>query len=99
MLASEASMPKRVAILQDAENPESPELIAQAVIDVSKAARKLLGSKLTEDAIITLIRNKIPQSRYYGQKNTGKKAIREVLQTAAKLDRFYIKKSKKGAKS
>jgi hypothetical protein len=71
-------------VKNDLEN-ENPEVLASAIVEVAASAKKLLNSRLTEEAIIVLLRH-----------STGfsKKVIKEVLHSAAELDKF-VKKSTK----
>jgi hypothetical protein len=49
--------PLSVTILQDKETPQSIEVIAQAVINVSEAMRKIRGGRLSDRAIVLLIQD------------------------------------------
>jgi predicted DNA-binding ArsR family transcriptional regulator len=51
-------MKKKVKIIQEPEKEISVEIMAQAIIDLSNAAKKLLNGKLKREAIITLIKDK-----------------------------------------
>lgn len=68
----------KTPVLNDSE---SPELLATAIEDVARAARILLGSRLTMRAIVLLI-----------QDHSGVKQgdIKRVLESAANLG-FYLK--------
>jgi hypothetical protein len=61
-----------------------PELLASAIDDIAKSARKLLDSRLTEKALILLV------SEYSG---VNRRDCKAVLEAAAGL-RFYLKKPK-----
>lgn len=46
-----------VTILQNAENPETLELIAEAILNVSDAVKKIRAGRLTERALVLLIQD------------------------------------------
>ena len=60
-----------------------PEVLAAAIVETAKAARRLLGSKLNNRAVLVLINNacKVPQGD-----------IELVLNAAATLDTTFLKK-------
>jgi len=72
-----------VTIKTDEENPEPIELIAQAIIDLSDAFKKIESSRLTKRAIILLIKDRC----YVNMKD-----IEIILDIAPKLKDYYIKK-------
>jgi molybdenum-dependent DNA-binding transcriptional regulator ModE len=82
-------MPK-VAIKQDPENEVAIEILGQAIVDVAEGAKKLLSSRLTERAVVTLIQD------YLGADARGNKVARRdierVLAAAADL-KFFLKKA------
>lgn len=78
------SRPQPPIIKNDEDKPIPVEIIAQAIIDVAAAAKKLKESKLKERAILLLIQDSIEGSCALG-------TIRAVLDSAANLDKRYIK--------
>lgn len=76
---------EKYKIKQDEKNPEPTEVIADAIIKVSEAFEKLKSSKLTERAILLLIKDSIP-----GQMGMGD--IKTVIDAAFHLKDRYIKK-------
>lgn len=66
--------------------PESLEILAKSIIDVSEAAQKLLNSRLTTDAIVLLIQHNMSTAA------VTRKQISLVLETAGKLKQIYLKK-------
>lgn len=61
------------------DQPEGPELLADAIIDVSKAAKTLLASRLTRKALLVLLHH----SSGVSQRDIG-----IVLDHATHLDQF-----------
>jgi hypothetical protein len=76
----------KVIIKKNKEEPESEELIARSIIEISDAFSKLNSSKLNKRAIIILLHDAI------GQSKIGKKEIEMVLDHAPKLKQYYLKK-------
>lgn len=71
-----------VKIKSNEENPEPIEIIAQSVIEIAQAFKKIEASKLSRRAIVLLINDKC---------SCGISAINEVLDVIPKLEKFYIK--------
>lgn len=76
-MAEKSAAPK---ILPDPEI--GPELLAQAILDVSEAAKKLLNSPLKRRALLLLLRD----ASGIGMDECGR-----VLDAAADLRRTYVK--------
>lgn len=76
--------PQTVTVKRNEEKPEPVEVIAQAIIDVSAAFKKVNSSRLEKRAIILLIKDMNP--------NLTIGDINSVLYNAAKLEETYIKK-------
>lgn len=72
-------------IKQDKDNEVPVEILAKSIVEVSEAARKLLGSKLTKRAICILIKDSMTGS------GLPMKDIQTVLDCAANLDKRYLK--------
>ena len=73
-----------VTIKTNKENPEPAEIIAQAIIDVATAFEKMNKSRLTQRAIIVLVKDRI--------KHVSLPDIEAVLDAVPKLKDYYIKK-------
>jgi hypothetical protein len=74
---------KVVNVVQDPEAPVESEVLADAIVAVSDAAKKLLNGPLKKRAIITLIKDYSPQ--------VSRADIESVLEAAADLATFYVK--------
>lgn len=75
-----------IKIKKNEENPESVELLAQSIIQVSEGFKKVMESPLTERALIVLLQDGI------GVQNITKSQIKLVLQALPRLKAWYIKK-------
>jgi hypothetical protein len=71
-----------ITVKTNEENPEPLEIIAQSVIEVADAMKKISNSRLKQRAIILLIKDLT---------NLPMKDIESVLNTATKLREHYIK--------
>lgn len=78
---------EKYKVKQNEENPEPTEVIAEAIIKVADAMEKMKATKLTERAILLLIRDSISG-------NIGLGDIKTVLNAAADLKKNYIKSVK-----
>lgn len=74
-----------VKIKQNEQNPEPIELIAQAIIDISMAFKKIENSPLKKRALTLLIQDACPG------KNISMSAIETILNTIPELEKYYIK--------
>ena len=78
---------QNIKVIKDELKPETPEVLAKALIQISDAFASFLNSSLNQRAIITLlldmpeIRNKISRSE-----------IELVLNNLPKLKSYYVKK-------
>lgn len=78
---------QNIKVIKDEVNPETPEVLAKALIQISDAFQSFLNSSLTQRALITLlldmpeIRNKLSRSD-----------IELVLNNLPKLKSYYVKK-------
>lgn len=72
---------KRGTIIDDLGD-EHAEVLASAIVEVADAAKRLLNSKLTEEAVIVLLKHRTGISQ---------REIKEVLYAAADLQRFVKK--------
>lgn len=83
---------RKVKIIQD-EDPAkqvSHEILAQAIVEVSEAAKKLLSTRLTERTVVLLIHNSIPAGSYKNSRPSMKQ-ITQVLEAAEGLESKFLK--------
>ncbi len=78
-----------VKVKLDEENPESIELIAKSIIQVSEAFEKINSSPLKRRAIVLLLQDAIGVGRI------GKSEIELILDHAPKLKNYYLKELNK----
>jgi len=78
-------MEKQIKIVKDEFNPESTELLAKSIIQVSEASKSLLGSGLNQRALIVLLLDMI------GAGKITKSQIKLVLDNLPRLRAWYIK--------
>jgi hypothetical protein len=59
------------------------EVLASAIVEIATAAKRLLNSRLTEEAVLVLLKHRtgIPMDQ-----------IKRVLRSAAELERTYVKR-------
>lgn len=74
---------KKVTVKQDAEKPVEVEVLAQAIVDIATAAKRLSRSALNRKAVIILLSHATnePQHR-----------IKAVLDGIEELERTYLRK-------
>ncbi len=75
---------KKVVVKNNDENPIPTEIIADAIIKISDAVTKMKSTRLTERAILLLIKDSISG-------NIGLGDIKTVLNAAQDLSKNYIK--------
>ena len=85
---SEKKVVQTIRIKTDEENPVDVELIAEAIIQVAESFEKINDSQLSRRAIVLLLQDMIGVGRI------GKQQIELVLDNAARLKEYYIKKKK-----
>lgn len=71
-----------VTVKQNPNNEVPVEVLADAIVEVSRAARQLLASRLTKRAIVLLL---------HESSGVGKRDIQYVLDHAANLAAVYLK--------
>lgn len=76
---------KNIRVKKSEENPESAEVLAKAIIEISKAFETLLGSSLKEEAIVQLLLG-MPNMQ-----EVGKSQLKLVLANIKRLRAWYIK--------
>jgi hypothetical protein len=78
-------MRKNIKIVKDPENPESVELLAKSIIQVSAGFEKLLKSGLTMKALVVLLQAGI------GPDKISRGQIELVLESLPRLKAWYVK--------
>jgi hypothetical protein len=73
---------KPIKIVNDPNNPEPPEVMARAIVEIAEGARKLLSSRLNKRAVLVLLKDATRESM---------ETIERVLNAASSLDRTYLK--------
>lgn len=71
-----------IKIKKNEENPETPEILAEAIVRIGNAMQKLNASGLNRRAIVTLIQD---------QTRLGKTDIELVLNSLATLKGYYCR--------
>jgi hypothetical protein len=71
---------KKLSIAQQPDNPVKKTVLAQAIVDISKAAKDLANNGLNQKAIVLLISHSSGQSQ---------SAVREILIAIEQLARDY----------
>lgn len=84
MAGSTPRKARNVRVIKSEQNPETPEVLADAIVQISKGFEKLLAQGLTKRAIVVLIQG-IPGV------NTSKVDIETILDNLPKLASYYVK--------
>jgi hypothetical protein len=74
---------KKVTVKQDAEKPVEVEVLAQAIVDIGNAAKRLANSRLNRKAVVVLIAHAT---------GLGKGTVDTVLDGIADLESTYLRK-------
>lgn len=82
MREGEQGAKKKTATVVDPDNEVGPEILAKAIVEVSEAAKKLLGGPLSERAIVILIQDAAGYDAG-GTKQVSQATIKAVLHAAA----------------
>jgi predicted proteasome-type protease len=81
---------KALTVVQDKGERVSNQILAQEIRAIAQGVRTLLDSGLTEDAIVVLVKNAIPDS--YG---ISEKTVRTVIiHGLGNLEKKYLKGGK-----
>lgn len=75
-----------IKIKKNEENPESVEILAESIINISNGFNKLLSSGLSERAYLVLLQD------YIGNTRISKAQIKLVLDALPRLRGWYVKK-------
>lgn len=78
-------MKNNIHVTKSTDNPESTELLAKSIVQVSDASYKLLNSGLTKRAIVVLLQDGI------GATKINKSQIELVLENLPRLKSWYVK--------
>lgn len=73
---------KKVMVKQEPEKPVEVEVLAQAIVDIGKAAKRLAQSRLNRKAVIVLIAH---------DTGLGQGTIRTVLEGMESLESTYLR--------
>lgn len=73
---------KRIRVQHPKDGKVSKTVLAEAIMDIGKAAKKLHDSGLNEDAVITLLADKT---------RLGKRDIKTVLDGLRQLESWYCR--------
>jgi len=74
-----------IKIKKNEENPESAEVLAEAIIKIANGFEKLLSTPLKEDAIVQLLMG------MQGMAGISKGQVRLILKNLKRLKGWYIK--------
>lgn len=73
----------KTSIVQDPEHPIGAEIIAQSIVDIAEAMKKINETRLTRDAIVTLI---------HERSKISKRDINIVLNNLEQMESFWLKR-------
>lgn len=88
-------MPKAMIVQTEPEVPA--EILAQSIVDVAEAVKKLRATRLNERALFLLIQHAAPNpngKRSYGRSPLSIKQIQAVFEGIESLEREYLKPRK-----
>lgn len=76
-------LPQTVTIKRDESQPESLELVAQAILDIDAAFKRMLAGRASTGLIVLLL---------HDMTGVGKPAIRTILAAVPKIADTYLKR-------
>lgn len=79
-------MVRNIRILKNDEQPETPELLADSIVRISKAFGQLSEQGLTTNGIVVLLKG------MKGMNEVSVPSIRLVLENLPKLASYYVRK-------
>lgn len=79
---------QNIKVIKDEVKPESPEILAEAIISIGKGFEALMRTKLTQRAIVTLLLD-MPDLRA----KVSRSDVELVLNNLPKLNSYWIKKN------
>lgn len=77
---------QNIKVIKNEEKPETPEVLAQAIIDIADGFNAMLNSRLTRRALVVLLQDMI------GAGKVSRTDINLVLDNLPKLKSYYVKK-------
>lgn len=77
---------RNIRVIKDAENPETPEILAASIIRISEGFKAMKRDGLTDEALIALLKG------MKGMSHVKQDDIALVLENLPKLSSYYIKK-------
>jgi len=80
-MAKNSKQPK-VIVRQDPEKPVEKNILAQAIVDISDALKRLTASGVTRDAVVVLVKDRV---------GMNKGDIRAVLDSLRDLERDFCR--------
>ena len=83
---------KTITVKTDEENPEPVEIIAEAIIEISKAMGRINNGRLSKRAIILLIHDNCEWiGKHQGRHKPSQREIEAVLDSISSLQKAYVK--------
>lgn len=82
-------MARNIKIIKNEESPETPELLADSIVRISKGFQQLATQGLTQNAIVTLLKG------MKGMNEVSVPSIRLTLENLPKLASYYVRKNSK----
>lgn len=86
-MANKKTTNQTITVKVNEENPEPLEVIAQSIIEVAEAFKKIQNSRLSKRVIVLLIKDMT--------RNIGINEIEAILDAVPKLESYYLKSVKK----
>lgn len=80
---------QNIKVVKNEEKPETPELLADSIVKISRGFAQLTTQGLTEEAIVILLKG------MRGMTDVSTPAIRMTIQNLPKLASYYLKNIKK----
>lgn len=84
-------MNKPIKVLKNDEEDVPLEIFEQAIVDIANAAKRLLGSRLNERAVVILVHEAMPA----GPNRPSRRDVLDVLNAAAGLEKKFLKEKTK----
>lgn len=81
----------RVNVVQDKEHIVEQNVLATAIVEISKAVKRLERSGLTFNAVVILTQHNCKSLTKYGNDRPGMSAVREVLRSIGELTERFVK--------
>lgn len=77
---------QNIKVIKNEEKPETPEILASAIIQISEGFKTFLNSSLTQRAVITLLLD-LPDPR----NKVSRSEVELILNNLPKLSSYYVK--------